>query len=254
MEVCSKAMKAGSIVEFIWIGGPVLQLLLAGVLVYRKSWTTFPLFTSYALFNLADAVVALGSRANPPVYFYVYWIGEAIGIVLGFLVVYEVFKNIFIYHSALRKLAKLIFAISLFALVSLAVFILLHAGPRLTGNISRSVMVLEEATRTIEVGLLVVLFMCAGAFGLHWRQSVFGIALGLGIFVSVELVAVTMRSQLSPATHNAFAIVRAFAYITSLVVWGTYMLLPERAPDESQLPERGQLEQWNQAILELIHQ
>jgi hypothetical protein len=78
--------------------------------------------------------------------------------------------------------------------------------------------------------------------------------LGLGIFVSVELVAVTMRSQLSPATHNAFAIVRGFAYITSLLVWGTYMLLPERVSDESQLPQRGQLEQWNQAILELIHQ
>jgi hypothetical protein len=63
-----------------------------------------------------------------------------------------------------------------------------------------------------------------------------------------------MRSQLSPATHNAFAIVRGFAYITSLLVWGTYMLLPEHASDESQLPQRGQLEQWNQAILELIHQ
>ena len=115
-------------------------------------------------------------------------------------------------------------------------------------------MVLEEATRTIEVGMLIVLFMCTGAFGLHWRQSVFGIALGLGIFVSVELIAVTMRSQASLAMHNVFSIVRALAYTISLLVWGTYMLLPERAADESELPQRGQLEQWNQAILELIHQ
>jgi hypothetical protein len=248
------AMSAGSLVEFLWIGGPVLQLILAGVLVYRKGWLNFPFFTAYILFNLAHAVVSLGLRSNQTVFFYVYWIGEAVGIILGFLVLYEVFKNIFRHHSALRKVATSIFTISTLALASLAVFILIHAGPRLTGNIGRSVMVLEEATRTVEVGLLIVLFMCAGAFGLHWRQSVFGIALGLGIFVSVELIAVTMRSQVSPALHNAFSVVRGFAYITSLIVWSTYMLLPERATDESELPQRGQLEQWNQAILELIHQ
>jgi hypothetical protein len=247
-------MNAGSIVEFLWIAGPVLQLILAGVLLYRRSWLTFPLFTSYAIFNLAHTLVGSGLRANPKTYFYVYWIGEAISIILGFLVLYEVFKSIFNQHTALRKLATLIFTISTVALSSLAIFILIHAGPRLTGNIGRSVIVMEEATRIIEVGLLVVLFMCTSAFGLHWRQTVFGIALGLGIFVAVELIAVTLRSQSSPAVNNEFAIIRAFAYITSLIVWGTYMLLPEQASDESQLPQRGQLEQWNQAILELIHQ
>jgi hypothetical protein len=247
-------MNAGSIVEFLWIGGPVLQFILVGILLYRRSWLTFPLFTSYAMFNLAHTLVGSALRADPKIYFYVYWIGEAVSIILGFLVLYEVFRSIFTQHSALRKVATLIFAIAIVVLASLAIFILIHAGPRLTGNLGRSVVVLEEATRTIEVGLLIVLFLCAGAFGLHWRQSVFGIALGLGIFVSVELIAVTMRSQASPALHNAFSVIRGFAYMTSLIVWGTYMLLPERATDESELPQRGQLEQWNQAILELIHQ
>jgi hypothetical protein len=247
-------MKAESIIEFLWIGGTAIQCLVAGVLLYRKSWMRFPLFSTYLFFNLVYGLVLIGSRSNPGFYFYVYWLGEAGGIVLGFLVLYEVFRHIFLHHSALKKLASSIFGASLVLLAAVAIVILLHAGPRLSGNIGRSVMVLEEAVRTIEVGMLIVLFMCTSTFGLHWRQSVFGIALGLGIFVSVELVAVTMRSQLSPATHNAFAIVRALAYITSLIVWGTYMLLPERVADESQLPERGQLEQWNQAILELIHQ
>jgi hypothetical protein len=247
-------MNAKSVVEFLWIGGPVLQLLLAGVLVYRKSWSIFPLFTSYAFFNLAHAVITLGSRTNPILYFYVYWIGEAISIVLGFLVMYEIFKSIFLHHSALTKLASWIFSLSLVVLMGLAVFIFTYAGSSVAHNVSRSVIVLEEATRIVELGLLVVLFTCAGAFGLHWRQSVFGIAIGLGLFVAVELIAVTLRSQASAAVNNEFAIVRGFAYITSLIVWGTYMLLPERAVDESQLPQRGQLEQWNQAILELIHQ
>ena len=247
-------MNASSIVDSLWIVGPIFQLVLIGVLVYRKTWLNFPLFTCYVMFNFVYALVSLATRTKLAAYFYVYWVGEAVGIILGFFVVYEVFKTIFLHHSALRNVVTLMFTISLVSLVALAVFILIHAGPRLTGNVGRSVMVLEEATRTIEVGLLIVLFMCTSAFGLHWRQSVFGIALGLGIFASVELVAVTLRSQASPAMHNAFSIVRALAFTASLLVWGTYMLLPEQATDESQLPQRGQLEQWNQAILELIHQ
>jgi hypothetical protein len=249
-----QAMNAGSILEFLWNVGPILQFLLAGVLIYRKSWVNFPLFTGYVIFNFLNGLLSLATRSNLPVYFYVYWVGEAIGIILGFLVLYEVFRHIFLHHSALQNLATFIFAASLIVLAAIAVFILVHAGPRLTGNIGRSVLVMEEATRTIELGLLAVLFMCASAFGLHWRQSVFGIALGLGIFVSVELIAVTIRSQASPAVNNEFAIVRILAYMTSLIVWGTYILLPEQVADESELPQRGQLEQWNQAVMELIHQ
>lgn len=247
-------MNVKSIADFMWLGGLILEILLVCVILFRNSWSTFPLFTSYAIFNLFHDLSTLALRSRPLAYFYSYWIGEAVGVVLGFLVVYEVFKNIFTNHAALRRLAASIFSISFVALASIAIFILVHAGSRLTGNIARSVMVLEEATRTIELGLLVVLFLSTEAFGLHWRQRVFGVALGLGIFVSIELVAVTIRSQVSPALHDVFSVARASAYLVSLGVWGTYMLLPERATDESELPQRGQLEQWNQAILELIHQ
>ena len=247
-------MSVGSIVQFFWILSTVLQVGLAGVLIYRKAWINFPVFTTYGLFNLAHGLANWAVYGNRIAYFYVYWIGEAVGILLGFLVVYEVFTTIFHDHAALKKLAASIFSVSVVILMAAASFILFHAGPILSRNLGRSVIVLEEATRTVEIGLLIVLFACAGAFGLHWRQAVFGVASGLGIFVSVELIAVTMRSQASAALNGEFAIARGVAYIVSLLVWGTYMLIPERATDESELPQRGQLEQWNQAILELIHQ
>ncbi len=254
MEVSSVVMRVAAVVEFFWIAGAVLQLLLAATLMYRRAWRNFPFFVTYSVINLLHAAACLIFRGNPVLYFYVYWVGEGFSTILGFLVVYEVFKSIFLGHPALRKLATTIFSVSLLILGVFAIMILAHEGQTFAHNVSRSVIVVEEATRTIEAGLLIVLFSCAGAFGLHWRQSVFGIALGLGIFVSVELIAVTLRSHISAAVNNEFAILRAAAYTTSLFVWGTYMLLPERAADESELPQRGQLEQWNQAMMELIHQ
>ena len=51
----------------------------------------------------------------------------------------------------------------------------------------------DQAARVIEVGLLMILFICSAAFGLHWKQAEFGIALGLGFFATIELLAVTVR-------------------------------------------------------------
>lgn len=247
-------MNAGSIVNLIWIAGTVLEVLLVGILLYGRMWRNFPFFTSYAVFTLTSSVISFATRGNGSLYFYSYWADEAIGIILGFAVVFEIFRSLFAGHAALRKLAVLVFGGALVILLITATYILVYEGQSIATNIGKAVMVMEEAVRTIEVGALVVLFLCTRAFGLHWRQSVFGIALGLGLFAAIELVAITLRSKLSPAMNDSLNIVRGVAYTASLIVWGTYMLLPERATDESQLPQRGQLEQWNQAILELIHQ
>jgi hypothetical protein len=120
--------------------------------------------------------------------------------------------------------------------------------------LAASVLLTEETARTVEVGLLMFLFLFSRAFGLHWRQHVFGIALGLGIFVATELAGVTTRAYFGPAVLRSFGLARGVAFDVSLLVWIGYLLVPERATSAAAVPDRVQLEQWNQAIMELIHQ
>jgi RsiW-degrading membrane proteinase PrsW (M82 family) len=117
-----------------------------------------------------------------------------------------------------------------------------------------AVLVTEETARILEVGLLVFLFVFSRAFGLHWRQSVFGIALGLGVFTSVELAGVALQTHIGPGAYQAFNLARALSFNVSLLIWMGYILAPERMTSTAELPQRAQLEQWNQAIMELIHQ
>ncbi|HEY6308186.1 MAG TPA: hypothetical protein VI488_17205 [Candidatus Angelobacter sp.] len=117
-----------------------------------------------------------------------------------------------------------------------------------------AILVGEEATRIIETGLLMLLFILSSAFGLHWRQQAFGIALGLGFFVAVELIGVTTRAHLGAAAAETFGAIRMLAFNCSLLIWLGYLLAPERVTIAAELPKRAQLEQWNQAIMELIHQ
>jgi hypothetical protein len=121
-------------------------------------------------------------------------------------------------------------------------------------KLSAAVMVVEEATRIIEVGLLMFLFLFSTAFGLHWRQCVFGMALGLGIFATVELIGITLQNYWGTAVQNSFAIVRPIAFNVSLMVWAGYLVAPEKKTSLAEAEHHGQLEQWNQVLTEFIYQ
>ena len=246
-------MALSSAIYALWVASICLQALLGLVLLVKQSWQKFPLFTSYALFNLLELTAGYLTRGNTPLYFRVYWCGEAISILLGLGVVYEVFRTIFVQHPALRHLASILFAVTVIVLLTIGGLVIWSKSPSDSKSMTSEILVIAEATRILEVGLLMFLFIFASAFGLHWRQSTFGIALGLGIFTAVELLSVTMQSQWGTSAVAVFNLARMLAFNVSLLVWIGYILLPERA-HVSELPETAQLEQWNQALLELIHQ
>lgn len=244
-------MALSSAIYGLWVASICLQTLLGIVLLVRKSWQRFPLFTSYALFNLFELTGSYIARNNVPFYFRFYWTCEGISILLGLAVVYEVFRTIFVQHPALRRLASALFAAAIVTLLTAGLVVIWARTPIGNKSMTSAILVIAEGTRILEVGLLMFLFVFATAFGLHWRQATFGIALGLGIFTTVELLAVALQSAWG--TGAIFNVVRMAAFNVSLLVWIGYILLPERA-HVSELPETAQLEQWNQALLELIHQ
>jgi hypothetical protein len=246
-------MSLKSIIHGLWYVEIVIQTILAIVVIARKSWRELPGFSSYVLFVSAASLIkyAISPSHSSPTYFYAYWISEAGAIVLGLVVVREIFMKLFAPHLALRKLATIIFRVGVILLVAFGSAVLYVQAPGAQG-IYKGAMIGEEATRIVEVGLIMFLFLSSGAFGLHWRQNVFGIALGLGICTSVELVGLAVYLRIGSAALPAFSIARLVAFSLSLLVWLGYLLAPERVTARAEVPKRAQLEQWNQAVLELI--
>lgn len=255
-------MELKPLVQILWIAGMVCQAVLAGVLLFRKTWKAFPIFSLYFYFTFAATVFIFAIQHYRKLYLYSYWLQEAVGIALGFAVVYEVFQTLFGCHPALRKLAKAVFCGVLVVLACIGVTVLIKRAPLGFASFTFAVLTVEEVARIIELGLLMSLFVLSTTFGLHWRQQVFGIALGLGLFLAVELITITVRAQLGNTAHDALHntahdalnIVRVVAFNTSLLIWLGYLLSPERASSNEELPHRSQLEQWNQAVMELIRQ
>jgi len=97
------------------------------------------------------------------------------------------------------------------------------------------------------------LFLASSAFGLHWRQNLFGIALGLGMVAAVELITISFVGHVRPGVVPIFSLVRVLSFGTTLLIWLGYLLVPERATSSGELPKKAQLEQWNRAVTELIN-
>jgi hypothetical protein len=245
-------MPLGLLIHDLWIGGIALQVLLAAILLAKRAWQKYPLFTAYVFFNLFETAATLSVYRNRAVYFYTFWACEAICIVLGLAVVREIFTNIFSPHAALRKLATIVFRVAVVALILLACGAIYEQSGN-ARSIANGVLLASEATRIVELGLIMFLFLSSSAFGLHWRQNEFGIALGLGTWAAVELVNVTLMSHLSPSAGQILSVVRSFSFNFSLLIWLGYLLVPERATSSGEMPKQAQLEQWNQAVMELIN-
>lgn len=245
-------MPLESLIPDLSIASIALQVFLAAVLLAKRAWQKYPMFVAYVFFNLFETAATFPRYRMGAAYFYTFWICEAIGIVLGLAVVREIFTNIFAPHAALRKLAILIFRVAMVALVLLACGALYEQSAN-ARTIARVVMLATDATRIVELGLIMFLFLSSSAFGLHWRQNEFGIALGLGTCAAIELINVTLMTHLSPAAGQMLSLVRSLSFNFSLLIWLGYLLVPERATTRGEMPKKAQLEQWNQAVTELIN-
>jgi hypothetical protein len=246
-------MTPSYLIRDLGLVGLTLQGLLALAILAKQSWRRFPFFSAYVWSSFAFGIAGYTLQRSHVLYFYTYWIGEAVGIALGLLIVYEIFRHLFSVHAALLRLATITFRIAIVLLLSAGLTVFLMQTPSHTSSLGAAVMAVEQAARIIEVGLLMILFGCSAAFGLHWKQAEFGIALGLGFFATIELMAVTLRPLVGHPGAAMLNVMRIAALDCSLFIWMGYLLAPpERAKAAVGVP-KAQLEQWNQAVTELIN-
>jgi CBS domain containing-hemolysin-like protein len=243
-------------IHVLWLAELALEPVLVLVLLSRKAWRKFPLFTAYCMWTLVGDVAAYLASQHLGTYVYVYLVNETVSLILALALIYEIFSQLFAGHLALRNLASRAFRWVCVALLFLGAVVLVTHAPIGSKGAALAVLVVEETYRILEVGLIVFLFVFSGAFGLHWRQHIFGVVLGLGISAAVKLVAVTVGAigPQSYAMVGTLNVAMMLSYNLSFLIWIGYWLTPERVTIAAALPKRAQLEQWNQAVMELIHQ
>jgi hypothetical protein len=236
--------------QALWTIHPVLELSLAGVLVWRKLHRAFPVFFAYIVFQVVNFVVLFpiyrfGSEME---YFYAYWISAAISLAIGFKVIHEIFLDVFRPYHTLKDLGTVLFKWAALVMLLVAMVVTAASQPGTDTPLTQAVIIGQRCVRVIQCGLILFLLVFSKYLGVSWRQHSFGIALGFGGFASVELIGLAMYSggQIHPPT---LSLINTTAYTLAILTWIGYALAKRASREASANVVMSQ--RWDQSLSDL---
>ncbi len=235
-------------------GTCVVQAAILYLLIHRRLVRELPFFAAYTALQVVLVPffdVAYG-RISYATYFYLYWSIETPTILLGLLIIREIFLVVFQAYQGARKLAGWIFSAAGIVLLTLTIVLAMHGPARPEQRIVLAILTLQRSLRFLQVGLLVTLFVLLKYLKLTWRHYAFGIGLGFGIFAIVNLAMYAVRLYLGAASSGFIAFVPPVGYFLTVLLWLAYFLQKSPArPVVEGIPGQD-LEKWNAALSEYL--
>jgi hypothetical protein len=237
------------IASYLWCAQPLLQGVVAVVLWRRKLNKLFPAFFTYVLAQIGIFALTfpLRSAHNYEWFFYTYWLGAAVSALLSFKVIHEIFLDVFRPYHMLKDLGTVLFKWT--GLVMLLVSVIVAFSNSAHGDpLSQAVTLLQRSVRMVQCGLILFLLLFSQFLGVTRKQQSFGIALGFGLFSSVELLLLALYS--GGYLHSGLMnLVNTTMYDLSIVVWVAYVLARSSARDVA--TNHLQTQRWERSLADL---
>ncbi|HEY6301820.1 MAG TPA: hypothetical protein VIX14_02030 [Terriglobales bacterium] len=224
------------LIDLNWLAGPLLQITLLIFMVRRKVHRVFPRFFSYILFQtLKSACLFVVYRHFPENYFNAYWTGNALSVIFTVAVMDEILRSLFKEYGGIQLLGTTIFRWSCGLLFLLAILGALSSSETGGDRVVAAVFAFDRSVRLMQVGLFLLLMLLCRIFRNCSRQQVFGIALGFGVFASVELILVSFVMWYGSGHAAIISLLKSTAYNAVTLVWIGYLkqqphLVPQIEP------------------------
>ncbi len=207
-----------------WLAGPLLQITLLVFMVRRELHRVFPRFFSYVLFQtLKSGCLFVAYRYFPDSYFGAYWTGNAVSVIFTVAVMDEILHTLFREYGGMQVLGTTIFRWSCGLLLLFAIFGAFWGSEAGGDKIVEVVLAFDRSVRLMQVGLFLLLMLLCRFLRNCARQQVFGIALGFGIFASVELILVSFVMWHGDGQAAMVSLVKSTAYNVVTLVWIGYL-------------------------------
>ena len=236
----------------LWILHPILQIGIGGLMVRRGLVRQFKFFFGYILTQLAIFAVVFPAYCwrSYSAAFYLCWACNAVSVAFGFLVIHEVFVDVFRLFHTLRDLGTVLFKWAGLVMLLVAGVVSVSTNSSEIAPWMQAIITSQRCVRIIQVGMVLFLLFFAHYVGINRRQLSFGIALGFGSFAVMELIVICswVGKHLS---GPAISLLNMGAYNSSLLLWLGYVYLKRPARDASfslLQPQR-----WEQSLSDIHH-
>jgi hypothetical protein len=207
-----------------WVAGPVLETVLLACMVHRKLHRVFPRFFSYIIFQvLKSGILFLTYRYYEEAYFDAYWTGSAISVILAVTVMDEILQHVFRDYGGAQNLGAVIFRWACGLLLVLAIVTAVTGQGGSADRVVAVVLTFDRSIRVMQCGLFCLLMILCRLLKNCWRQQVFGIALGFGLFASMEMILVSLAMSYGGKAGPTLSLVKSAAYNVVTILWIGYL-------------------------------
>jgi len=206
----------------------VLLCVLLYLLVKRQGWRSAPWFFSYTAFAILAGLARFFSRNHRAMYFWTYWTTDAAYALLGICVMYEVSRSVFVNLGRSWWWPRLLFT---GMIVVSAVLTGLRGSalpPGLKYRAMEFILFGEVFVRFLEVIMFATLMTLVVVLGLQWRQRPFGIAMGFGLYSTIDLLTTTRFSILGIAYYLSWKWALIVSYSCGVLIWLFFFSAPEK--------------------------
>jgi hypothetical protein len=218
----------------LWMMHPLFEVGIAALMFRRGLLRQFKFFFMYVIAQLITFAVLFPAYVWRSYYaaFYLYWCLNAVSVACGFLVIHEVFVDVFKSFHTLRDLGTV------------------STNSSEMPPWEQAILTSQRCVRIIQIGMVLFLLFFSHYVGVSRRQHSFGIALGFGSFATIELVLISswIGNHLGGPISS---VLNATAYNATLVLWLSYVAIKRPARDGTL--SLLQPQRWEQSLTDIHH-
>lgn len=217
--------------DVLWAASFAGQVVLLFVLLFRKRWREFPVFSLWIAFELivnSIGLFAIYRYGSHTLYSWAYWVAAFLDIAIQLAVVWEVAHIVLRPTGTWVKDARALFVGLgvVGTLVAMGLAIALH--PAASSSLNAWELRGEAFSSLLICELFVALLFASSRLALVWRHHVLGLAQGLAVWALISIGTDVAKNYISRGTLFAHLDhVRIFAYVGALVYWIVIFWLPE---------------------------
>lgn len=226
--------------QTIWWTSNALEVCLlvrgvSGRLIFR-----YPVFYTYLLFVLLQSPIRLVAYRwyRDTWYGPVYWTTEFLGLAMGCVVVFEIYRVALAAYPGTAKMARNIL-LFLFVLALAKCGAAMWSDPHLLDDATPLQM--ERALRTVQAIAIVALITVFASYSIPFGRNLRGILLGYGLFIGERVICLTF---VSVAGKDFWFYAYSASYLMALSLWLGHLWSYQATPET----EHAQLEQEYQVI------
>src|SRR5215471_1315689 len=237
----------------LWVMHPSLQVGIVAFMIRRGLLRPFKFFFAYILTQILTFCVVFPAYfwRSYDAFFYLYWACNAISVTFGFLVIHEIFVDVFKVFHTLRDLGTVLFKWAGLVMLLVAGVVSVSTNSSQIAPWMQAIVTSQRCVRMIQVGMVLFLLFFAQYVGVSRRQHSFGIALGFGSFAVIELILISSWVGKHLVGGPWMSIFNMTAYNCSLFLWLGYVAVKRPARDISR--SLLQPQRWEQSLSDIHH-